>query len=95
MLLRLRSSNPRVNRRRGAGGVPSPVLNWAMPKKKRAKIGNRRAKGGKKRTKADLAARASLITPLPKAPDAVNTVPPSPKRRRAAIVAEGKITSDS
>ena len=33
MLLFARSSNPRVNRRRGAGGVPSPVLNYG----KRAK----------------------------------------------------------
>jgi hypothetical protein len=33
VLLFARSSNPRVNRRRGAGGVPPPVLNYG----KRAK----------------------------------------------------------
>ena len=68
-----------------------------MPKKGAKRIGrrNNHGKGGKNYTKKQKEQRASLITPLPKAPDAVNTVPPSPKRRKAAIAAEGKITSSA
>ena len=69
-----------------------------MPKKRAKKLTNKGkncGKKGKNYTKKQEEQRASLITPLPKAPDAVNTIPPSPKRRRAAIVAEGKITSSA
>ena len=60
--------------------------------KKRAKASiGRRYKTGKNLTKVQIAAQiAAQATPLtlPKAPDAVNTVPPSPKRRKAAIAGE-------
>ena len=54
----------------------------------------RKRKAGKHKTKNDQQV-ARAAPPLPTAPDAVNTVPPSPKRRKAAIAAEGKITSSA
>ena len=63
-----------------------------MPKK-RAKIGYKRAKGGKHRTKKELAQRAA--PPLPTAPDVVTAVPPSPKRRKAAVAAEDKFAESA
>ena len=63
-----------------------------MPKKRAKKLTNKGkncGKKGKNYTKKQEEQRASLITPLPKAPDAVNTVPPSGLLSEAKVVVRG------